>query len=78
MGSRASAFIRVVVTAVLASISWVVLGFLVTAPLGAFYGWSGHPAIPAAPGGIYFLVYLIVLPALCLGVSWRLTRRITR
>ena len=70
--------IRIVVTAVLACIAWVVLGFLVTAPLGAFYGWSGHPAIPAAPLAVYGVLYLIVLPAMCLSVSWRLTRRITR
>lgn len=78
MGSRARVFIRIGVTAVLACISWVVLAYVVTAPLGAVYGWGGHPPIPSAPRSVFFGLYLVVLPLVCLGVSWRLTRGITR
>lgn len=46
--SRMPVFIRIAVTILIACLSWVVLAFLLTAPLGAWYGWSGHPAIPAA------------------------------
>jgi hypothetical protein len=70
--------VRIVVTAIIACVAWVVLAFLLTAPLGAFYGWSGHPAIPAAPLAVYGVVYVIVLPAVCLWASWQLTRRITK
>jgi hypothetical protein len=54
----------------------VLLGYFATLPLGAIYGWSGHPAIPAAPAGVYVLVYLVVLPVLCLAGAWYLTRRL--
>lgn len=52
---------------------WVLLGFAATMPLGAIFGWSGHPAMPAAPLPVYVVLYLILLPTLCLVAAWRLT-----
>jgi hypothetical protein len=72
-GRLAPRFIRIVGVLVVASAGWVALGFLATAPLGAIYGWSGHPAIPSAPTSVYIAVYLIALPALCLFAGWKLT-----
>ena len=56
---------------VIAVVLWVVAGFLVTAPLGAIYGWSGHPSIPAAPMSVYVIVYLFVLPVACIAAAWK-------
>lgn len=56
----------------IASGGWMVLGYLATAPLGAIFGWSGHPAIPAAPVAVYVVVYLIALPVVCLIGAWKL------
>ena len=78
MTSRARLFVRLGVTLILACVLWGVLGYLATAPLGAVYGWGGHPAIPSAPESVYIVLYLIVLPAICLGSCWWLTRGITR
>ncbi len=78
MTSRARVFVRLGVTLILACVLWVVLAYLVTAPLGEVYGWGGHPAIPSAPESVYIVLYLIVLPVICLGLSWWLTRAITR
>ena len=61
-------------TLVIASIAWVVLGYLATAPLGAIYGWQGHPSIPAAPRSVYVAFYLIILPLICLAGAWMLVR----
>ncbi len=58
----------------IAVVLWIVAGFLVTAPLGAIYGWSGHPAIPAAPMPVYVIVYLIVLPVVCIAAAWKTAR----
>ena len=58
--------LRVVVTLILGLAGWVGLGYLATVPLGAIFGWSGHPAIPDAPAGVYIGLYLVLLPALCL------------
>ena len=55
-------------------ILWVVGGFLLTAPLGAIFGWSGHPAIPAAPMLVYVIVYLVLLPVACGFVAWKSAR----
>jgi hypothetical protein len=58
--------------------SWAGIGLLTTVPLGTIYGWSGHPAMPDAPFSVYVLVYLLALPALCFGGSWKLTSWATR
>jgi len=65
-------------TLVLAAAVWVVSGYFMTVPLGLVFGWSGHPAIPAAPGFVYVLLYLVVLPAVSIYVSWRVLRRFAR
>lgn len=58
----------------IALLAWVVLGYFVLGLMGAIFGWSGHPALPSAPIEAYFIVYLIVLPAICLFAGWRTTR----
>ena len=63
--------LRAIATVVVGALCWVVLGYLATAPLGAIYGWSGHPAIPAAPEQVYIGLYLVVLPVVCLLAGWR-------
>ena len=73
-----SILVRVFLTLLLAAGAWVVAGFLATAPLGAIYGWSGHPSIPAAPNWVYYAVYLAALPALCLGGAWILVGALAR
>lgn len=65
---------RVVGTFVIALLGWVVLGFMATVPLGAIFGWSGHPAMPAAPLTVYVGVYLVALPLLCLAAAWKAIR----
>jgi hypothetical protein len=70
--------IRVLATLLVAVPAWVVLGFLATAPLGAVYGWSGHPSIPGAPTWVYVGVYLVVLPLVCAWPVWWLTGRVAR
>ena len=65
-------------TIVLAAILWLLSGYFLTLPLGLVYGWSGHPAIPAAPGFVYILLYLLVLPAASIAASWRVLRRFAR
>ena len=67
---------RVVGTFLIALLFWVVLGYLVIGLMGRIYGWGGHPAIPSAPLEVYFVVYLIVLPIICLAVGWKATRLI--
>jgi hypothetical protein len=62
---------RLVGTAVVALPCWAIFGYLATAPLGAIYGWSGHPAIPAAPTSVYIGFYLVVLPIVCGLLGWR-------
>jgi hypothetical protein len=64
--------LRVAATVVVGFVCWVAVGYLVTAPLGAIYGWSGHPSIPAAPTEVYVGLYLVVLPVVCLLAAWRL------
>lgn len=66
--------LRAMGTLVAASIAWAFLGYLATAPLGALYGWSGHPAIPGAPLAVYVGLYLVVLPAICLFLAWKTIR----
>lgn len=66
--------LRAIATLLVASAGWAVLGYLATAPLGALYGWSGHPAIPGAPLTVYVGLYLVVLPAICLFLAWRTIR----
>ena len=68
----------VLCAAVLALVLWVLSGYFVTMPLGLIYGWSGHPSIPAAPGIVYVIVYLIVLPVAAGAIAWRLLRRLAR
>jgi hypothetical protein len=62
--------LRAIATLVVALAAWGLLGYLATAPLGAIYGWSGHPSIPAAPMAVYIGLYLIVLPVICLLGAW--------
>jgi hypothetical protein len=64
--------LRLAGTLIVALVSWAVPGYFATVPLGAIFGWSGHPAIPAAPVAVYIGLYLVVLPALCLAGAWRL------
>jgi len=66
--------LRVVATVVVALAAWAILGYFATLPLGAIYGWAGHPAIPAAPTAVYVGLYLGVLPVLCAAGSWMLVR----
>lgn len=68
------AILRGAGTLILGLVGWAGLGYLATAPLGAIFGWSGHPAISDAPTAVYVIVYLVLLPALCLAGAWRLTR----
>jgi hypothetical protein len=72
--SVGSFILRAVGTFVAAFAGWAVLGYLATAPLGAIYGWSGHPSIPAAPVAVYVGVFLVVLPIICLFGAWRMIR----
>jgi hypothetical protein len=65
-------------TLVLAAVVWVVSGYVLTLPLGLAYGWSGHPSIPAAPDFVYILLYLVILPAASIDLSWRVLRRFAR
>jgi len=69
--SLVSFVVRGVASLVVAIVSWVFLGYLATAPLGAIYGWSGHLAIPDAPLAVYVGLYLVVLPVLCLSGVWK-------
>jgi hypothetical protein len=69
---------RILGTLLLGSIAWACLGFLATAPLGAIYGWQGHPSIPAAPKPVYAGLYLVVLPVICLSGAWFLVRSIEK
>jgi hypothetical protein len=66
-----SVLVRVVGTAVVALAGWVILGYLATVPLGAIFGWSGHPAMPDAPAAVYVGLYLVVLPVLCWLAAWK-------
>jgi protein-S-isoprenylcysteine O-methyltransferase Ste14 len=66
--------LRATGTLVLAAAGWAVLAYLATAPLGAIYGWSGHPPLPNAPTAVYVVLYLVVLPAICLVLAWRMIR----
>jgi drug/metabolite transporter (DMT)-like permease len=63
---------------VVAVVGWVLLGYLALMPLGAIFGWSGHPALPDAPAAVYVLLYLVVLPALCGFAAWKTIARIER
>ena len=60
----------------LAAVAWALLGYLPTAPLGAIYGSSGHPAMPAAPWNIDVLLYFILRPVVCLVDGWYVTSRL--
>ena len=70
--------VRVIVTLLLGVVAWAVLGFLATAPLGAIYGWSGHPSVPAAPMAVYVGLYLVVLPIVCLAGAWWVVGAVAR
>jgi hypothetical protein len=65
-------------TLLVAAPVWAVLGYFASGPLGAFYGWSGHPAVPAAPKWMYVTLYLAVLPVLSLALAWTILRLGTR
>ena len=64
--------IRGVATLLVGSAAWVIVGYAALIPLGAIFGWSGHPAMPAAPLWVYGGVYLVALPISCLYVGWRM------
>ena len=68
--------IRALATVVLAAIGWAVVGYVATAPLGAIYGWGGHPAMPSAPWSVYVALYFVTLPAVCLIGGWFLAGRL--
>jgi ABC-type polysaccharide/polyol phosphate export permease len=72
------AFLRVLGTILLGLVGWVIVGYLLTIPLGAIFGWSGHPAVPDAPVPIYVALYIVAIPALCLFAAWRVVRRIEK
>jgi hypothetical protein len=77
--TRAAALaLRVLGTLVLATISWALLGYFATMPLGAIYGWGGHPALPSAPIGVYIALYGVVFPLLCLAAAWVVMGRLIR
>jgi hypothetical protein len=64
--------LRVLAALALGTALWAVLGLLATVPLGWWFGWSGHPAIPSAPLAVYVGIYGIALPVLCVWSAWRL------
>jgi hypothetical protein len=68
--------VRVLLSVILGFVAWAVVGYLATLPLGAIYGWSGHPAIPAAPWSVYVALYLVLLPVICLAAAWYLAGRL--
>lgn len=70
--------LRLVGTLVLATLSWALLGYFATLPLGAIYGWGGHPAIPSAPIGVYIALYGVVFPLLCLAAAWVVMGKLMR
>lgn len=65
---------RAVGTLLFALLAWIVLGYLAMSLLGAIYGWGGHPALPSAPIEVYFVVYLVGLPIVCLAGGWKALR----
>jgi hypothetical protein len=74
---RAISFaIRGVAILLIALIAWIILGYAALIPLGAIFGWSGHPALPASPLWIYGGLYLLALPTLCLYMGWRTVKSI--
>lgn len=70
--------VRGIGAALVAVVSWVLLGYLALVPLGALFGWSGHPALPDAPAAVYVLLYLVILPALCGFAAWKAVTAIER
>ena len=78
MTRSVSVALRVLGTLVLATISWLLLGYFATLPLGAIYGWGGHPALPSAPIGVYIALYGVGFPLLCLAVAWFVMGRLIR
>lgn len=66
--------LRLLSTLILGGVGWVVLGYLAMMPLGMVFGWSGHPAIPAAPMVVYVMLYAVMLPGLCLLAGWKASR----
>jgi hypothetical protein len=78
MTPAAALALRLLGTLVLATISWALLGYFATLPLGAIYGWGGHPAIPSAPIGVYIALYGVVFPLLCLAAAWFVMGKLMR
>ena len=79
LGRRSAATVmlyRVVGTLMIALLAWMVLGVLVLGLMGWMFGWGGHPAIPSVSIEVYFIVYVIVLPIICLFGGWKATRLI--
>jgi hypothetical protein len=65
-------------TVLLAAPLWVALAYWSTGPLGAIYGWSGHPPLPGAPDWVYWTLFAVALPVLCLGVAGAVVHLVTR
>lgn len=71
-------FWRLLVAILAATVLWLGLGFLATMPLGLLFGWSGHPAIPAAPAWVYLALYAGLLPLFCMFVGWKAAQLLSR
>jgi len=69
--------IRAVITLLVGGIAWILLGYATLIALGAIFGWSGHPAIPAVSVPVYVAIYLIALPPPCLYIGWRVSTALT-
>jgi hypothetical protein len=66
--------IRCGIALLVGSLCWIVVGYAALIPLGAIFGWSGHPALPAAPLWVYGGLYVAALPILCFYWGWKITK----
>jgi hypothetical protein len=67
-----------IATLLVAAPVWALLAYLSTGPLGALYGWSGHPSLPNAPTWVYVALYLAVLPIVSLAGAGAIVRAVAR
>ncbi|HET6680130.1 MAG TPA: hypothetical protein VFG84_02950 [Gemmatimonadaceae bacterium] len=66
---------RLLLAIVIAAVLFIALSLVTFHIAWYFFGLTGHPAAPAAPGSIY-LTYLVAAPLLCLGTGvWLVFRR---
>ena len=77
-GGWAARILAAASTLVLGAVLWTAAAYLLTAPLGAIYGWSGHPPLPGAPTWVWVLLYLVLLPMSSLTVAWCVVRALLR